>query len=55
MAEMSEENIVAVESISSQHNEKNGEGDKRPKRKYDAIFLSFGFTCVGNKHAPDAQ
>ncbi|XP_029768663.1 zinc finger BED domain-containing protein 5-like [Terrapene carolina triunguis] len=30
-------------------------GVKRPKRKYDGSYLSFSFTCVGNKDVPDAQ
>ncbi|CAM4563775.1 unnamed protein product, partial [Caretta caretta] len=30
-------------------------GVKRPKRKYDESYLSFSFTCVGNKDVPDAQ
>uniref|UniRef100_A0A674KES1 BED-type domain-containing protein n=1 Tax=Terrapene triunguis TaxID=2587831 RepID=A0A674KES1_9SAUR len=30
-------------------------GVKRPKRKYDESYLSFGFTCVGNKDVPDAK
>uniref|UniRef100_A0A452HAN9 Zinc finger BED-type containing 5 n=1 Tax=Gopherus agassizii TaxID=38772 RepID=A0A452HAN9_9SAUR len=30
-------------------------GVKRPKRKYDESYLSFGFMYVGNKDVPDAQ
>ena len=54
MDELTEENTVAVQSVSSQHTKKR-QGDKIPRRKYDESHLSFGFTCVGNNDAPDAQ
>lgn len=47
--------LSKVKEFPPKYIKKQEAGVKRPKRKYDESYLSFGFTCVGNKDVPDAQ